>query len=115
MQKSTISLSFSPNQARLLFQTLVIFEIFLVALYAMDQIFLMFGKTHHIIDLDGEANFPSWFSSVQLFFIGFLLFIQLFKTPQLKHISISFISLIALSFIFLSLDETIQFHEKFPF
>ena len=115
LQNPTLSLFFSKQHAKTLFQLLIMIEVALVALYLMDHLFLLFSKSHHIIDLDGEANFPSWFSSVQLFFIGFLLLLQLFKTPQLKNISLIFLSIIGLSFLFLSLDESISFHEKFNF
>lgn len=115
LQNPTLSLFFSKQHAKTVFQLLILLEVALIALYLMDHLFLLFSKSHHIIDLDGETNFPSWFSTIQLFFIGFLLFIQLFKVPQLKYISLPFVILISLSFMFLSLDETIQFHERFPF
>ena len=115
MQNSTISFSISLYHAKRLFQILVVFEIVLVTLYAMDHIFLLFGRPHKMINLDQELTFTSWFSSIQLFLIGFMLLLQLFKTPQLMHISILFISIVSLGFIFLSLDESISFHENLNF
>lgn len=115
MNDTTLSISFNSQHAKKLFQTIVLIEVCLVALYLMDHLFLSFGKPHQIIDLDGEMNFPSWLSSIQLFFIGFLLTIQRIKVPQLKHIPLLFLSIVGLSFIFLSLDESISFHEKFNF
>ncbi|MES2501646.1 MAG: hypothetical protein V4545_03490 [Pseudomonadota bacterium] len=115
MNDTTLSLSFNPHHAKKLFQTIVAFEVCLVILYLMDHLLLSFGEPHQMIDLDKEMNFPSWFSSVQLFFIGFFLLLQLFKIPKVEHFPISFICIIALGFIFLSLDESISFHENLTF
>ena len=110
--QNNLTFRFNAQQAKLVFQTLILFELCMVILYVMDHIFLSFGKSHLIIDLDGELTFPSWFSGIQLFCIGFLLIIQHYKEPRLKNISLWFISLIGIGFMFLSLDEIILFHEK---
>lgn len=115
MKTTTLALSISEKHAKRTFQIIVTLELFIIGLYIMDHIFLSFGKSHQVIDLDAEMTFPSWFSSIQLFFVGFLLLIQQLKTTQLKNISLLFLSIVGLGFIFLSIDESISFHEKFNF
>ncbi len=115
MPNSNFTLKFNAQHAKSAFQILVVIEICLVALYIMDYILLSFGKPHHTLNLDAELTLSSWFSSIQLFFIGVLILIQPLKIPPLKHISLPFLSLIGLGFMFLSLDETIMIHEKLSF
>jgi hypothetical protein len=60
------------------------------------------------LDLDSEANVPTWFSSIQLFGVGITaMLIFLYRSMRLFWV------IIAMGYIFLSLDEVAQIHELF--
>ncbi len=115
MSDQNLVLNLNKVHAKCAFLSLIMIEFCIVTFYVMNHIFLLFGKPHEIIDLDGELTFPSWFSSIQLFCVGFLLLIRHYKIPQPKRFSQLFLSLVAIGFIFLSLDEAVSFHEKLSF
>lgn len=108
---TSFTLEFNAKHAKLTLQMLILLEISLVMLYVFDHFFLGFGKEHHIFNLDEELTIPSWFSSMQLFSIGLLFLMQNFRSPPPKNISLNFLSLVGIGFLFLSLDETIAIHE----
>lgn len=63
-----------------------------------------------LFDVDGEANIPAWFSSMQLFCIGIaFLFLRLVmgKAPGSR-----LFKAMGIVFIFLSMDEAAVIHEK---
>lgn len=99
---------FSKSSARKLLLALILFETFLVFCY------LGGNFSHHstkFFDLDAESNFPTWFSSIQLFLVGQIF---LFKSVQLnaenRHLRL-FLQLACLGFVFLSADYAAQIHE----
>jgi hypothetical protein len=62
-------------------------------------------------DLGAERNLPTWFSATQLASVGFLL--GVFAIDRIrKHERPWGVVFAALAFLFLSLDETAQLHEK---
>ena len=65
----------------------------------------------NIINIDKEANIPTWFSSVQLFVIGFLFFLLFHNRNIAPEMPEKLLGIISLGFIFLSLDEAAQIHE----
>lgn len=67
---------------------------------------------HPFFDLDQECNIPTWFSSLQLFSVGAL--VGLFGPGALSRIGIprSLIYLASAIFVFLSMDEAVQVHER---
>jgi len=67
---------------------------------------------HDLFDLDGETNIPAWFSTIQLFIIGYM--ILLIGCHDNHHPPPSKVgtNLIGLGFIFLSMDEASSIHEK---
>jgi len=99
----------TKEDAQSLLIGLVLFELLLVGIYLWLQLFL-----HHpmrIFDLDGEANLPSWFSSVQLFIIGQIFFLKSCQNDAEIQPSPLFLRLVCFGFIFLSLDEAAYIHE----
>lgn len=72
-----------------------------------------FRKINHLVDLDGEANLPTWFSSIQWAATAALLLFVVYR--QRKRGAPSWIPMLTISaiFIVLSLDEVAQIHEKF--
>ena len=70
-------------------------------------------KISVLFDITLEANIPTWYSSLIAFFTGLagLLIVQHYK--KLKQHSKMFIwLLISLFFIYMSIDDTSQFHER---
>lgn len=63
-----------------------------------------------LFDVDGEANIPAWFSSMQLFCIG-VIFIALRMAMGKCPGSLLFTAM-GIGFIFLSMDEAAVIHEK---
>lgn len=63
------------------------------------------------IDLNGEANLPAWYSSIQLFCISLLF--GIYAVSQAKTARTKFFLLFILPsiFLFLSLDEAARIHE----
>ncbi|HET7314436.1 hypothetical protein [Salinisphaera sp.] len=63
----------------------------------------------HWFDMDSEKNIPTWFSTVQLFFIASLC-ATYWRGLEERHLR-RFYLLAALAFAFLSMDEAAQLHE----
>ena len=92
---------------------LIIVELLLAAIYMTD--FLLKHPSwwiQQLFDLDRESNIPAWFSTIQLFLIGFTFIYagnaSQFKNPPSKAGTMIF----GFGFIFLSLDEGAMIHEK---
>jgi hypothetical protein len=63
-----------------------------------------------LFDLDGETNFPAFYSSLALLFSSLLLFYVAFSHRDVKRDFVAWL-LMALGFLFLSLDEAAMLHE----
>jgi hypothetical protein len=105
-----IEINFHINPKKILLCS-VFFEIILAGLYLIDS-FLLPNITLEIFDLDGEANIPAWFSSVQLLLIGAVFFIKHLQTGKRDYSNPIFFLIICLGFVFLSVDEMASIHEK---
>lgn len=96
-----------------LFIALLLVEISLVFVYWLD---LRLGYPseilHYLFDLNGEANIPTWFSSIQLFTIGIVFFLTARSIPVHGIENRRFTTALALIFTGLSLDETAIIHER---
>lgn len=65
-----------------------------------------------LFDLNGESNIPTWFSSAQLFTIG-IIFFTTARDLKATHMHFRWLlTLLALGFIYLSMDETAMIHER---
>jgi hypothetical protein len=100
----------SPREAKGLLCGLVLFELVLVLIFALDDIFS--DDIHHIFDLDAEANIPTWFSSIQLFLIGLIFFLGSRRPTPDPAFSRTFLLFAAAGFMFLSVDEAASIHEQ---
>lgn len=71
-----------------------------------------FPRFSRFVDLDGEANLPTWFSSMQLFCIAALLWV--FATRAIRRSSRTswLLGLLPAVFLLFSLDEVAQLHES---
>lgn len=91
-----------------LFVGLVLIEIFLVAAYLAC---MLSGHPTKFFDLDAEANFPAWFSSIQLFLISQVFFLKTRQPAPMNSSSRGLLLLGSLGFMFLSADEAARIHE----
>jgi hypothetical protein len=86
-------------------------DLVLVALYALDR---LVGQPSwflsHFVDLNGEANLPTWASSCQLAGVAALLFLTLPRHERNSR-SRRAIAALGLLLLFLSLDEVASIHE----
>lgn len=104
---------FSLKDARRIFIALIIFEVLLTLVYVADFSLGSPSRTiREFFDMDSENSVPMWFSTTQLFLTGVL---ALFLSRRRDGKQAAFRSLFlffGVAFVFLSVDETIQFHEK---
>jgi hypothetical protein len=112
----TIELDYSPRTARRLMTALVVFELFLAAVYLAEG---AAGPARHpfhrlirqLFNLDGEANITAWFSAMQLFAIGLSCLViaaaRNFQAPPSRL----FLFAVGLIFMALSADEAGTIHE----
>jgi hypothetical protein len=73
------------------------------------------GHGFPLFDLDGEANFPSFFSANLLFFAAILLGLIAFVHKKMKKAYVAHWFFLSLIFLFLSLDEFTEIHERINF
>lgn len=101
------------RDANILLIGLILFELCLVLIFAVDT---ALGSPRlsiqQLFDLDGEGNIPAWFSSVQLFLIGLLFFLNSRRFDPDHTPSPLFLLMVSAGFIFLSADEVASIHEK---
>lgn len=96
------------RDAKKLFFGLLVFEIFLVIAYLV----IKFNFSYKLFfDLDGEGNLPTWFSSIQLLFVGQIFLLKSVQSDINQSVSRFFHVFVCVFFVFLSMDETAQFHE----
>jgi len=98
-----------PTPVRLL----LLADIVMVALYILDAALAHpYRRFTRLVDLDGEANLPTWYSSGQLLVLGLLLGVfAVVMTDRRDTRSWPFLALAALCLV-LSLDEVAQIHER---
>lgn len=71
-----------------------------------------FQKINRLVDLDGEANLPTWYSSMQWAATAGLLLFVVYRQRKQRAPSWLPMAVISAIFIALSLDEVAQIHEK---
>ena len=77
-----------------------------------DQTNTFLVKILKLVHLDEEANFPTFFSSL-LFIISSALLLFIGKSKSSSEINPKYWIVLSLIFLFLSIDEIVQLHEKF--
>lgn len=104
---------FSSQDLSRFFLLLVSFEIVLLAVYFLD---MLLGSPvwffQRLVNIDGENSIAAWFSSMQLFLIGVLLFLWGWRHRPGPGPNRWFIMLGAGGFFFLSADEALFIHES---
>lgn len=99
--------------ARNLLITLIIFEIGLAIMHLLAFNANLPPFLTWFFDTDQELNLPTIFSSLQLFIIFTVAMVNAFATPGLKHWQRAYWVLLALVFLYFSIDEFYEFHETF--
>lgn len=112
MPSTTLTLNFNESHAKRLLKLLICVEIGMVLLFLLDHYFVFLGRPHATFDLDDERSLSAWFSSTQLFMIGFLFLTQHFSVQYDTKIPLKLLTFVGLGFIFLSIDESVMIHEK---
>ena len=64
-----------------------------------------------LIDLDGEANLPTWYSSIQWFCVAYLAWVFAARHADRARVRSWFLLALPLVFLLFSLDEVAQLHE----
>ena len=64
-----------------------------------------------LIDLDGEGNLPTWYSSIQWFGVAYLLWAFAVRHVRRGQLRSWFLMALPLVFLLFSLDEVAQLHE----
>lgn len=103
----------TSRQARQLFLTLLGIELVLVLVYATDSwVQGPSGELHAVIDLDGEGNLPTWFSSFQLSLVAISFWFMAAQARATQRPSRRFLRACGGLFLFMSIDETAMIHER---
>lgn len=109
--KTMHTLNFQIDK-RKIFLSLLSFELLLALIYLIDHFFLPFKID--AFDLDLEGTFASWFSSVQLIIVS-LICLSIHQRKRAfadSDYSKPLFLIASLIFMFISIDESIQIHEK---
>lgn len=104
----TLKLRYTEKDLKKLICGLIIIEIILVSIHIVVTIL---GIPINRFNLNGEANIPAWFSSTQLFMIGFVFLLSAHHSNRHHHPSPLFLLTVGIGFIFLSVDEAAIIHE----
>lgn len=90
---------------------LILLELLLVSAYCLAHIVLpdlRWGPVRELVDMNRESAIPTWFSTIQLFVISVLLLIVARLPTQLRR----YLILFSFGFLFLSMDEAAEIHER---
>lgn len=110
MIKNNIDVYFQISKILLfvLLFTFIVHVFFMILLFGFERDYV-YGLSP-LFAFDGEQDFPSWFSTLNLAFSGFLLYLIYTKSRLIRpDRHWRFLSCI---FMFLSLDEMISLHER---
>jgi hypothetical protein len=107
-----LQLDYRISDAKNALKTLLLCEMVMVCIYLISY---LLGKPSYtlqaLFDLDGEACIPAWFSAMQLFVVGVLLW-GAARTCGRKSPSPVFLKLAGAGFIYISADEAAMIHER---
>lgn len=107
-----LQLKLEPRHLAWLFGGLVAIELVIVAIYVATALAAAPSQVGVLFNLDGEANVPAWFSSMQLFVIGLVMLLAA-ASPQRGQDGLrGLLMLLGCAFVFLSMDEAAAVHEK---
>ena len=98
-----------PRPAKLFFAADVLVGLLYIVNQAMGH---PYAKINRLVDLDGEANLPTWYSSLQWAATAGLFAFVVYRQRRRRAESMLPLLVIAVVFLALSLDEVAQIHEK---
>lgn len=101
-----------PRHVGWLLGTLIAIELVLLAIYVITALDPSPSQIGVLFNLDEEANVPAWFSSMQLFSIGFMLLLASLNPLRVQDHLRGLLLVLGGAFIFFSMDEAAGFHEK---
>ncbi|WP_243372007.1 hypothetical protein [Geotalea sp. SG265] len=108
----TIEFRYTTREAVNILKTLILCETAIVSIYLLSYLLGRPSFTiHALFDLDGEACIPAWFSSMQLFMTGALLWLAS-RSCRREKPSPLFLKLASAGFIYISADEAAMIHER---
>lgn len=110
-----IGVSYSPQQARKLLLWLLGIEVLFAAAHLLTQFpdpVISHRIPQQLFDVSGEVSIPTWFSSTQLFVVAVVFFIAAKQNRRRQRVPSTFLSILGLGFLFLSVDEAAAIHEK---
>jgi hypothetical protein len=111
VQRTHFQFAYSSMDAARVLALLLAIDSLLLVSYCLAHIIvpeLHWGPLRELIDFDLESAIPTWFSTVQLFSIGaLLLFMARLPTPLRWYLI-----LFGAGFLFLSMDEAAEVHER---
>jgi hypothetical protein len=111
-----IDINLRDGMAERVLIILIACDLLLTAVYAGSEILKYTAgwnfDTLVMLDMDGEANLPSWYASMQLFCVGLLGFLMASRSRPGEPPSRLLYVLLGLAMIFFSFDEASKFHER---
>lgn len=111
----SLSVRYTPRQAATVLAASVVAAFVFAVSYLVLHVALAevsVGPARPLSDLDAEISLAAWFSSIQLFVIGAVLFLAASQNHQPDRLSSGLLRFASLGFIFLSVDEAAAIHEK---
>ena len=107
--RTELTFHLSPASNRQIVSVLIIIDLIFVALYLAPT---LLGYEPRMFDLDGESNFPTWYSSAKLFLLAqALTALALVQARRSRLDAAPFLFLAAVALL-LSADEVALIHER---
>lgn len=110
-----VRIEYTDSDLRKIFISLLAIVCMLVFIYGVIHIWKPYkpwGAARELFDLDAETTIPAWFSSIQLFVLGGVLFLASKNNQRKQHLPSALLLAGSVFFIFLSADEGAAIHEK---
>ena len=89
-------------------------DVTLLVLYSLDAALAepLGAFFSYLVDLNSERNLPSWYSSVKLFLVGYLILLHAYSLVEVNRNGAYMMLLLAPMLLFMSIDETVGIHER---
>ena len=97
-----------PRFIKVLFATDIAFGVIYLGYFLIGHPYAPLAK---LIDLDGEANLPTWYSSMQWFCVAYVLWVFAIRHIVRSQIRSWFLTIVPIVFLLFSIDEVATLHE----